>query len=81
MLTKVFGPRWKVTGHLRQQHDEGLRGLYSLNVMWAKHIAHIGKKRHPYKILVGNPRERDHFQNLGVEGTVKGEVFFSLSTP
>ena len=46
--------------------------------MRVTHVAHTGEKRHPYRILVGKPRERDHFQNPSVDGTVKGkQTFFS----
>jgi hypothetical protein len=30
--------------------------------------AHGGETRNTYKILVGNPKEKDHSEDLGVDG-------------
>jgi len=32
--------------------------------MNAGHVAHMGESRGIYRVLVGNPRERDHFRAL-----------------
>ena len=33
---------------------------------WAGHVAHMGERRGIYRVLVGNLRERDHFDDPGV---------------
>jgi hypothetical protein len=37
-------------------------------VRWAEQVARLGEVRNAHKILVGNPEERHHFQDLGVDG-------------
>jgi len=34
------------------------------------HIACIGETRSAYRILVGKPEERDHLEDLGVDGRI-----------
>jgi hypothetical protein len=34
------------------------------------HVAHTGKMRNAYKILVGCLKGRDHFEDLDVDGTI-----------
>jgi hypothetical protein len=64
VLRRIFGPkRDVVTGGLRKLHNEELRNLCSLpsvirtiksrRVRWAGHVAHMGKKRNAYRILLG----------------------------
>jgi hypothetical protein len=68
---RIFGPkRYGVTGGWRKLHNEELHNLYSApciiriiksrRMMWAGHVAGMGKKRNVYRLLVGKPRERDH---------------------
>jgi hypothetical protein len=52
--------------------------VYTDYILWATHV-YTGEKIHPYRILVGKHRERDHLQNLAVDG-IKGN-FYLLSTP
>jgi len=37
---------------------------------WAGHVTHMGEERRVYRVLVGNPRERDHWRDLGVDGWI-----------
>jgi hypothetical protein len=37
---------------------------------WAEHVARMGEDRKVYKVLVGNPKERDHSDERGVDGTM-----------
>jgi hypothetical protein len=66
MLWRIFGPKTdKVTGEWRKLHNEELNDLYSsLNTVWVikwrrmrwtEHVAHIGKRRGVYRVLVGKP--------------------------
>jgi len=34
------------------------------------HVARIGKRRGAYRILVGNLREINHLENLGIDGEI-----------
>jgi hypothetical protein len=42
-----------------------LRGL-----QWTEHVTQIGEVRNAFKILIGNPKVRDHLGNLDVGGEV-----------
>jgi hypothetical protein len=54
-----------VTGGWRKLHNEELHNLYSSpsiirmiksrRMIWAGHVARMGEKRNPYRILVGKP--------------------------
>jgi hypothetical protein len=66
VLRRIFGPkRDGVTGGSRKLHSEELHSLYSSRniirvtksrrMRWAGHVAHVGKMRNAYKILVGKP--------------------------
>jgi hypothetical protein len=37
---------------------------------WAGHVARRGEGRDAYRILVENLRDRDHLEELGVDGTI-----------
>jgi hypothetical protein len=69
VLKRIFGSkRDEVTGELRKLHNEELRDLYSSpsiiriiksrRVRWAGHIARMGEKRNPYRLLVGKSEGR-----------------------
>ena len=78
VLTRIFGPkRDKVTGEWRKLHNEELNDLYcSPNIVWviklrrmrwAGHVAHMGGEE---RVLVGNLRERDHFEDPSIDGRI-----------
>jgi len=64
VLMRIFGPkRDKVIREWRKLHNE-LNYLYSRNIVWViksrrmrcvGHVAHIGKRRGVYRVLVGKP--------------------------
>jgi hypothetical protein len=31
---------------------------------WAGHVARMGEKRNAYRVLVKNPEEKDHYEDL-----------------
>jgi hypothetical protein len=37
---------------------------------WEEYVARVGEMRNAYKILVGNLNEKDHSENLGVDGKI-----------
>jgi hypothetical protein len=41
--------------------------IKSTRVRWPEHVAHTEERRKSSKSLVGNWKERDHSENLGVD--------------
>ena len=35
---------------------------------WMGHVARKGDRRGVYRVLVGNPKERNHLEDLGLDG-------------
>jgi len=80
MKVSKWPKREEVTGEWRKLHNEEFNDLYpSLNIvrmiksrtmMWAGHVACMGERRGVYRILVGNPKERDHFGDPGIDGRI-----------
>jgi hypothetical protein len=79
VLRRIFGPKKdEVTGEWRKLHNEELHNLYSSpdnirqvksrRMRWAGHVARTGEERNMYKVLVGKPKERDHWEAQGVDG-------------
>ena len=67
VLRKICEPtRDEVTGEWGRRHNETLYDLYSPNIWviksrrmrWARHVAHMGKRRGAYRIFVGRPEGR-----------------------
>jgi hypothetical protein len=95
VLRRTFGPRRdEVTRDQRKLHNEELNDLYfslhicrvikSTRMRWAGHVAHMGKRRGVYRVLVvkpegkrplGRPRHRWEnnivldLQEVGCDGT------------
>ena len=66
MLRRIFGPRRdEVTREWRKLHNEEQNDLYfspnifqvikSTRMGWVAHVAHMGKRRGVYRVLVGKP--------------------------
>jgi hypothetical protein len=66
VLRRIFGPRSdEVTGEWRRLHNEELNDLYSSpnivrviksrRMIWAGHVARVGKERGAYRVLVWKP--------------------------
>jgi len=81
VLRRTFGPkRDEVTGEWRRLHNEELNYLYcSPNIVrviksrilrWAWNLSRMGKERGVYRVLLGKPREGDHWGDLGVDGWI-----------
>jgi hypothetical protein len=79
VLRRIFGPkRDEVTGGWRKLHNEELHNLSSspsINRMiksrrmrWAGNVARMGEKRNAYRMMVGKPKESDHWEGQGVGG-------------
>ena len=81
LLRKIFGPkRVDVTGDWKRLPNEQFHILYSLpNVIriiisrrmgYVWRVAYMGEQRNAHRLLVGNLRERDHLENLGIDGRI-----------
>ena len=81
VLRRVFGPkRDEIKGEWRKLHNEELSYLYSLpnivrvvksrRMRWAGHVARMGKGRGVHRVLVGNPKRRDHWGDSDVDGRI-----------
>ena len=81
MLRRIFGPRRdEVPGEWRRLHNEELSDLYtspnivrvikSRRMRWAGHVARMGEERGRIGSGWGNRRERDHWGDLGVNGSI-----------
>jgi hypothetical protein len=44
--------------------------IKSGRMRWTEHIASLGEIRNTYKILVGSLKERDHSEDLEIDGIV-----------
>ena len=80
-MRRIFGPRAdEVTGEWRRLHNEELNDLYcSSNIVrvikarrmrWAGHVAVWARRGGCIGSWWGNPRERDHRGDLGVDGWI-----------
>ena len=78
VLRRIFGPkRNEVTRELRKLHNEELIDLYSSpnivrviklrRMRWAGHVARMGEMS---GFWWGNPREREHLEDPGVDGRI-----------
>jgi hypothetical protein len=81
LLRKIFGPKSeKVARGCRRLHNEELHKFYaSPNIIrvvksgrmrWAEHVASMGEKKNPYKILVGKSDGKRYSADPGVDGKI-----------
>ena len=47
-----------------------MRVIKSRRMRWAGHVARMGEERVVYRVLVGKPGERDHWEDIGVDGWI-----------
>ena len=82
VLRRLFGLRRDdVTGEWRRLHNEELNDLYcspyivqvikSRRMRWAGDVARMGEERGCIGSWWGNRRERDHWEDIGVDGWIK----------
>jgi len=70
----------EVIGEWRKLHNEELNDLYcspdilrvikSRRMRWSGHVARMGERRGPYRVLVGKPEGKGHLGDPGVEGKI-----------
>jgi hypothetical protein len=66
VLRRIFGPeRNEIIGSCRKLHNEELHNLYTSLIIgmikprrmkWSGNVAHMRKKWHAYRVLVGKPQ-------------------------
>jgi hypothetical protein len=44
--------------------------IKSRRMRWVGHLVHIKDKRCAYRVSLGKREERDHFEDLGVDGRI-----------
>jgi hypothetical protein len=69
----------KVTGEWRKLHIEEFNDLYCspninqaiklIRMKWAGHVAHM-ENRGVYRVLCRKLKERDHLENIGIDGKI-----------
>jgi hypothetical protein len=79
-LRRKFGPKREEDGSCRKLHNDELHNLYSSpnivrviksrRMRWAGHVARMGEGRVVYRVLLGGPKVRDHWEDLGVGGRI-----------
>jgi hypothetical protein len=40
------------------------------NTKWTEHVVRIGERRGAYMVLMGNPKQRGHLEDLRVDGNI-----------
>jgi hypothetical protein len=89
VLRKISGSkRDEVVGEWRRRHNEELNDLYfapnnirvikSRRMRWAGHVASMGKRRRPYRVLVGKLEGQRQLGNPGVDGRIILKLVLSL---
>jgi hypothetical protein len=76
VLRRIFGPKRGEDGSWRKLHNDELHSLYSSpnivrviksrRMRWAEHVVRMEEGRGVYRVLVGRPEVRDHWEDLDV---------------
>jgi hypothetical protein len=80
VLRRIFGPKREEDGSWRKLYNDELHSLYaspnivmvikSRRMRWAGHVARMGEGRSVYRVLVGRPEGKNHWEDLGVGGRI-----------
>jgi hypothetical protein len=81
VLRRIFGPkRGEVTREWRKLYSEELNNLYSppnivlviksRRMRWVENVARMGRAEVYTGFWLGNPRERDHLEDAGLDGRI-----------
>jgi hypothetical protein len=80
VLRRIFGPKSEENGSRRKLHNDELHNLYSSpnivrviksrSLRWAGHVTLMVEGRGVFRVLVGDPKLRDHWVDLGVYGRI-----------
>jgi hypothetical protein len=78
-MLRIFGPKREVNGSWRKLHNKFhnlysspniVRVIKSRRLRWAGHVARMGEGRGVYRVLLGHPKVRDLWEDLGVGGRI-----------
>jgi hypothetical protein len=80
VLRRIFGPKREEGGSWRKLHNDQLHSLYSSpnivrviksrRMRWAGHVARKRERRGVYRVWLGGPNVREHWEDLGVGGRI-----------
>jgi hypothetical protein len=75
-VLRIFGPKREEEGSWRKLHNDELHDLYSSpnivrviksrRIRWAGYVARMGEGRGVYRVWVGTPEGKNHWEDLGV---------------
>jgi hypothetical protein len=80
VLRRIFGPKREDDGSWRKLHNDELHDLYSSpnivrviksrRMRWAGHVARMERREVFTGFWLGDPKARDHWEDLGVGGRI-----------
>jgi hypothetical protein len=80
VLRRIFGPKREEDGSWKKLHNDELHSPYSSpnivrviksrRMRWAGHVACMGEGRGVYRVLVGRPKSKNHWEDLGIGGRI-----------
>jgi hypothetical protein len=80
VLRRIFGPKSEEDGTWRKLLNDELHSLYSSpnifrvikskRMRWAAYVARMGEGRGVYRVLVGRPGGKTHWEELGLGGRI-----------
>jgi hypothetical protein len=80
VLRRIFGLKREVDRSWRKLHNDELHNLYyspnivrvikSRRMRWAGHVARMGRGETFTRFWLGDPKVRDHWEDVGVGGRI-----------
>jgi hypothetical protein len=80
VLRRIFRTKSEVDGSWRKLHNDELYSLYSSpnivrviksrRMRWAGHVVRMGEGRDVNRVLVGKPEDKNHWEDLGIDGMI-----------
>jgi len=65
----ILGKESRANTEKRGIQNTNLTNNYAQqNTRWVEHVVRIGERKGAYKVLMGNPKQRGHFEDVRVEG-------------
>jgi hypothetical protein len=56
--------------HSLYSSPNNVRMIKSRRLSWVRHVACMGEERGVYRVLVGRPKRRDHWEDIGIGGRI-----------